>query len=188
MNSIRNSIGGLGNIMFKEAYLIGQLVEGNIPDLYVQDEKYFKRCAAVIKERFGHGIGLTDYNAIHVRLGDYVNSTFHTNLTETDYYQRAIELVPDKKFLIFSDDITWCIDNFKPAEGVEYTYVENQNELEDFNMMASCRSIITANSSYSWWAAWLCPNPEKLIITPRESMWFRDGIIRTKVPMEWKQI
>lgn len=187
MIPIRNAVGGLGNILFKEAYLIGQLMEGNIPDLYLQDEKYFKKCSVFIQQKFGGNIGFTDYNAIHVRLGDYVSSNFHTDLTQTDYYQRAVELFPDKKFLVFSDDITWCIDNFK-IPGADLTFIENNDELEDFNMMASCKSIITANSSFSWWAAWLCPNPTKRIIAPKESTWFRDGIIRTKVPTEWEQI
>lgn len=187
MIPIRNAVGGLGNILFKEAYLIGQMVEGTIPDLYLQDEKYFKKCAAIIRERFGQNIGFTDYNAIHVRLGDYVSSNFHTDLTQTDYYQRAVNLIPDKKFLVFSDDITWCIDNFK-IPNADLTFIENESELEDFNMMASCKTIITANSSFSWWAAWLCPNPTKRIITPKENTWFVDKIIRTKVPIEWEQI
>lgn len=188
MIPIRNAIGGLGNLLFKEAFLIGKMVEGEIPDLYLQDEKYFVKCAAVIKERFGQNIGYTDFNAIHVRRGDYVHSNFHTDLTETEYYEQAIGVSGEKKFLVFSDDITWCIDNFKPVEGIEYTFIENEDELENFNMMASCKSIIIANSSYSWWAAWLCPNPVKRIIAPRENTWFKDGIIRTKVPDYYEQI
>lgn len=187
MIPLRNAIGGLGNILFKEAYLIGQMMEGNIPDLYVQDEKYFKKSALVIKERFGQNIGLTNNNAIHVRRGDYVHSNFHTDLCETDYYQRAVKQLGETDYLVFSDDITWCIDTFK-LPGVNLTFVEEGDEIESFNMMASCKSIITANSSFSWWAAWLCPNPTKRIITPKENTWFVDGIIRTKVPSEWEQI
>lgn len=187
MIPVRNAIGGLGNMLFKEAYLIAQLAEGNIPDLYLQDEKYFIKCAAIIRGRFGHGIGVTQFNAIHVRRGDYVHSTFHTDFSETDYYARAVALTGEKEFYVFSDDIVWCIDEFK-IPGVKLNFVQEGNELDQFNMLASCKTIITANSSYSWWAAWLCPHPNKRIITPKENTWFKDGVIRTKVPKDWEQI
>jgi hypothetical protein len=197
MKPARNIIGGLGNLMFKEAYIYSQMRDGVIPDLYLQDEKYFEKYADEIKARFSEGIGFSKYVGIHVRRGDYVGSDFHTDLTETDYYERAIELFPDKKFLVFSDDTEWCINHFDykkhpdsvtPIRDERFLTVTEQNEIEDFNMLASCESIIMANSSFSWWAAYLCPNPTKRIIAPKEDTWFRDGIIRTKLPSTYEQI
>lgn len=156
-----------------------------IPDIYVQDEKYFAPFADEIKQRFGAEIGFTDYVGIHVRRGDYVGNTFHLDLSETDYYDKAMALFPNEKFIVFSDDIEWCKSQ-NTFEGCAFS--EGNDEVEDFNMLASCKAIIMANSSYSWWAAYLCPNPTKRIIAPREDCWFRDGIIRTKLPLEWERI
>lgn len=186
MESVRNTIGGLGNLMFKEAYIYSQFLDGNIPDIYLQDAKYFNGYEKEIRSRFGGGIGYLPYVSIHVRRGDYVGSTFHTDLTETDYYERAISLFPDSRFLVFSDDTDWCCKRFSDTE--KFLVKTNQTEIEDMNMMASCQNHIIANSSFSWWAAWLNPNKSKRVIALKESLWFRDGVIRTKVPSTWEQI
>lgn len=185
MQSIRNTIGGLGNILFKEAFIYSCMRSHQIPDIYVQDEKYFAPYAEEIKQRFGVGITTSDYVGIHVRRGDYVNNPFHWDLSESDYYTKAMCMFVDKKFLVFSDDVEWCKTQeiFKDC-----SFATGNSELEDFNMLASCESQIIANSSFSWWAAYLNPNPDKRVIAPREDTWFRDGIIRTKVPSEWEQI
>lgn len=185
MLPVRNNIGGLGNLLFKEAYLYARMRDGVITDIYLQDEKYFRPYSDEIKQRFGTNIGFTNYVGIHVRRGDYVNSNFHWDLSETDYYDKAMCLFVDKKFIVFSDDIEWCKTQevFKDC-----AFSEGNSEIEDFNMLASCESIIMANSSFSWWAAYLCPNPNKRIIAPREDTWFKDGIIRTKLPGYYEQI
>lgn len=64
--------------------------------------------------------------------------------------------------------------------------MSSDDYVEDFNMMASCQSNIMANSSFSWWAAWLNPNFSKKIIAPRE--WFTDGINRISIPELWTKI
>jgi hypothetical protein len=186
MQHQRKIIGGLGNLMFKEAFLYTLLRDGVIPDLYLQDEKYFEKYKDEIKDRFGTEIGFVPHVAIHVRRGDYVGSSFHADLLKTDYYDRAMALFPGKKFLIFSDDIEWCKENFKPQ--VDLVYVEGNDEVEDFNMMASCESIIMANSTFSWWAAYLNPNFNRRVIAPKEDTWFTDGVIRITMPKEYEQI
>lgn len=186
MRSTRETIGGLGNLLFKEAFIYACMRTHQIPDIYVQDEKYFAPFAEEIKQRFGEGIAsLPDTVAIHIRRGDYVNNTFHWDLSDTDYYEKAMCLFTDKKFLVFSDDIEWCKTQevFKDC-----SFAIGNSEIEDFNLMASCESFIIANSSYSWWAAYLGNSPNKRVIAPREDTWFRDGIIRTKVPASWEQI
>lgn len=194
----RKIFGGMGNMMFKEAYLYCQVREGNIPDVYLQDEKYFKKYEEEIHQMYGEGIGMLPYVSIHVRRGDYLTSgkNFYVDLCKTDYYEKAIELFPNKNFLVFCRDgqgeeqdkldKEWCIDYFNKLIPGRFQFMSSDDYVEDFNMMASCQSNIMANSSFSWWAAWLNPNFSKKIIAPRE--WFTDGINRISIPELWTKI
>lgn len=186
MVHIDDLMGRLGNKMFQLAYLHSQVRDGVIPDIYVQDPKHFLKYEEELKKLYGEGIGFLPYVSIHVRRGDYVNNPFYTDLSKTRYYQKAIAMFPNEKFLVFSDDPEFARGMF----GDENTFqiMEGGDEIEDFNMMASCASQITANSSYSYWAAFLNPNPSKVVVCPREDRWYADGVIRTKVPTTWKQI
>ena len=193
MKAIRNQIGGFGNLMFKEAYLLGKVLDGEIPDQYVQGSRYWKKHQETIRATFSEGIGSIDKVALHIRRGDYLNQNFHVSLTETDYYKRAIELFPDEKFLVFCkdnqdwrqdrDDQKWCYEYLKPLLGtrmeVQSVYTK---EHEDFNAMASCKAIIGANSSFSWWAAFLNPHNGQKVFPKK---WFTDGIDRTELLSEW---
>lgn len=193
MQEVRKTIGGLGNLMFKQAYLMGQAMEGNIPDVYVQGEKYWSKYKDVIKDAFATDIGKTDKVALHIRRGDYLTSNnFHKNIWETDYYKRAVALFPNDRFLVFCKDNQdpaqdkadrmWCRQHLPELLGDRWELAPYEDtEVEDLNMMASCKSIIGANSSFTWWAAYL-GNHEKVIM-PRE--WFTDGIQRTELLPEW---
>lgn len=176
--------GRLGNRMFQMAAMMSYAKKIG-SDFYFQDESNFKDIEDDVKKIFGEGIGFLEQVGIHVRRGDYVNNTFHTDLTEIDYYERAIALFPNDNFLIFSDDTEWCKKRFTDKR---FQVMEGGDELEDFNMLASCKSIIMANSSFSWWSSYLNPNHGKTIICPKEEIWFKDSIIRTKVPKTWIQI
>ena len=171
--------GRLGNQMFQYAYLYDQFQKGNLPDVYLQDEEFFKDSAQSIKALYGGGIREIDNVSIHVRRGDYVNNPFYVDLMETEYYPKAMAQFPDAEFILFSDDIEWCKnqDIFKGCEFAEGT------ELEDLNLMASCRGHIIANSSFSWWGAYLGRGQ---VVAPLE--WYSDGIERTKCPVEWKRL
>lgn len=194
MRAIRNEIGGFSNLMFKEAFIMAQMLDGTIPDNYVQSEKYFAKHKEAIKQRFSEGIGHIDKVALHVRRGDYLeHKDFHVSLTDTDYYKRAIEYFPNEKFLVFCkdnqdwrqdrDDQLWCYDYIKPLLGDRF---EMQSvyfkEHEDFNAMASCKGIIMANSSFSWWAAYL-GDENKKVICPKQ--WYVDGKQRTELQPDW---
>jgi len=182
MIPVRNAIGGTANLMFKEAYLYAQMRNGIIPDVYVQDEDYFKEYAGEIKMLFGQGIGKLDQVAIHIRRGDYVNNPFYVDLMETGYYERAMGEFPDADFLVFSDNIEWCKMQ-EIFDGCEFS--EGKNDIEDLNLMASCTGHIIANSSYSWWGAYLSPHGGR-VIAPKE--WYTDGIDRTKCPESWTRL
>lgn len=174
--------GRLGNQMFRHAYIYAQMRKGLIPDEYVQDEEYFKDYAREIKQIFGSGIGKIDQVAIHVRRGDYVNNPFYVDLMKTGYYEKAMDEFPDASFLVFSDDIEWCK---KQNIFSKCDFVEGNSELEDLNLMASCIGHIIANSSFSWWGAYLCPHNGK-VIAPK--LWYSDGVERTKCPNKWIRI
>jgi hypothetical protein len=186
-----NISGRLGNQMFQFAYIYAQMRKGLIPDVYVQDEKYFKEFAGEIKRLYGDNIGFTDYVSIHVRRKDYVNNSFYVDLFANGYYERAMALFPNNTFIVFSDDIEWCKEQeiFKGC-----AFSDGNDEIEDLNMMASCKSNIIANSSFSWWAAYLNINPLKKVVAPKD--WYtlsapNDGeqpISSTGLPDKWIKI
>ena len=185
--------GRLGNKMFQFAYIYSQFRDGKIPDFYVQDEDYFSAYADEIKNLFGGGIGYLTQVGIHVRRGlnplipsepKYNENPFHANISDTDYYERAMAMFPNDNFLVFSDDTDWCNEKFKDNPRVQV--MPKGDEIEDFNLLASCKHQIIANSSYSWWAAWLNPNPTKIVIAPKQ--WHADGVERTKIPHTWTRV
>lgn len=180
--------GRLGNIMFQYAFLYSYARDNNI-DIYMQDEKHFEKYKGAIKWIFSQDIGPTiDRVSIHVRRGDYVQPPFnqlYIDLSQTHYYEQAIDNFPNEKFLIFSDDINWC-KNFFIGEKFEFS--EGKTEVEDMNLMASCKHNIIANSTFSWWSAYLNPNEGHKVVCPKE--WFYEGV-NFKTPTlldEWIKI
>lgn len=177
--------GRLGNQMFQLAYLKAQELDGLIPDIYVQGEEYFDSQKGTIKRMFSDGITPINQVSIHVRRGDYVTThkNFYTNLFREGYYERAMDLFPGADFLVFSDDIPWCKEQ---AVFADCDFSEGNDEVTDLNLMAGCEHNIIANSSFSWWAAYLNPNPNKKVIAPKH--WFLDDIERVTIPDSWKRI
>lgn len=182
MIPITKITGRLGNQMFEFAALYS-LMKDQGKDWYCQDEQYFKRYERDIRRFFGSNIGFDDRVGVHIRRGDYVNNPFYVDLSKTSYYQEAIRRFPNERFLVFSDDIFWCRGYFT---GNRFDFSEGKTEIEDLNLMAACKSQIIANSSFSWWAAWLNPNPNKIIICPKQE--YKDGVERRKRPIEWIKI
>lgn len=186
--------GRLGNKLFQYAYLYGQVRRGEIPDFYVQDPKYFEEYETEIRKLFGEGIGdPIDMVAIHVRRAGnpinpdepkYSDNDFYVNLYKTPYYEDAIELFPNSDFLVFSDDIEWCKRQliFK-----DFEFSEGHSEIEDLNLMASCTGHIIANSSFSWWGAFLSSYTQK-VVAPDKNKWYSDSIERTICPKHWIRI
>lgn len=176
--------GRLGNQMFQIAYLYALTKKGVIPDIYVQDPSHFEFCKDDIKRMFGDNIiKEDDYVGIHVRRGDYVNNPFYVDLMKTDYYKKAMAEFPDNTtFIVVSDDVKWCSEQpiFKDNNCKYSLY---QDELKDLNLMAGCKGLIIANSSYSWWAGYL--NKGK-VVAPKA--WYTDKVERTKCPDHWTRI
>lgn len=132
--------------------------------------------------------------SIHVRRGDYVTSAKFSKVHPVQpisYYQQSIRLVEQRvknpKYFIFSDDIGWCRDNLDIDNAV-FVSEQTKSGIEDLELMTHCQHAIIANSSFSWWGAWLITNQRKFVIAPKK--WFADRSIVTKdiyLP-EWKVI
>lgn len=128
---------------------------------------------------------------IHVRRTDYTQG--HTRdyhgLPSPEYYTAAIEHIrgwhPDAKFFVFSDDPEWCRASFP-----DFTVVDHNagTPHEDMFLMSLCRHGIIANSSFSWWGAWLGGNPpERIVIAPKK--WFSANLdTRDLIPDGWMRL
>lgn len=175
--------GRLGNQMFQLAHLYALQRRGVNPDIWLQSPEHFAGSEDYIKEVFGEGIRTMKdpFVSVHIRRGDYVKHSMFVQLWETDYYERAMAQFPDDtRFLIFSDDQAYCRSRWS---GSRFNYSNGRDEIEDMNLMASCHHNIIANSSFSWWAAYLNPNPNKRVIYPKA--WHTDGVVRVGFPKEW---
>lgn len=116
--------------------------------------------------------------ALHIRRGDYVSNAkaaIHHGLCSLEYYQRAIdrmlEAVADPHFYVFSDDLEWAKANLDIDAPVKFVgHNVGQQAFQDLRLISHCKHQIIANSSFSWWGAWLNPNPHKIVIGPKK--WF----------------
>lgn len=190
MIELRTHWGGLGNRLFQLAYIYAQARRGVTPDIYLQNEEYFAPYGEEIRHIFKQGVEPIDMVSLHVRRGDYLGNPFYIDLTNTDYYDRAMEQFPDSKFLVFcadrqpgsddKSDMEWCKERF---QGKQFSFYQGKSELEDFNAMAGCKSHIGANSSFSWWTAYTSGNKA---VFPKE--WFTDGKERISIPTNFTLI
>lgn len=105
--------------------------------------------------------------SIHIRKGNYKNLQEFHPLMPNEYYYKALEYFKDHKIFIFSDEIESCYYIFKKYECV---FVKNDFDLHDMYLMSLCKNNIIANSTFSWWGAWLNENENKKIIAPK--LWF----------------
>lgn len=196
MQKARNVIGGLGNLMFIKAFLIALCMDGEISDTYVQQYSRWSKYKDIVRATFMEGVtpNSIDKVALHIRRGDYLNhKNLYVNLTETDYYQKAVANFPKASFLVFckdnqswekdKEDRQWCRDYLDTFIRGRYQIVSKDNkEEEDMNLMASCIARIGANSSFSWWACFLAGANN---IMPKQ--WFVEGAQAQRVESlpEW---
>jgi len=106
--------------------------------------------------------------SIHIRRTDYLNSNGYHPVQTIEYYEKAIELVGSyDNLLIFSDDISWCKNNLDFRNMI---FIEGNDDIIDLWLMSLCKNNIIANSSFSWWGAYLNLNKNKKVIAP--SQWY----------------
>ena len=175
---------------------------------YWQSELYFKLFENIIRQDFSfrhplkgenstlaEAIKNTQSISIHVRRGDYINDAKSGAVMEVcslDYYRKAINYIAERVnspvFYIFSDDIKWV----KQALEIKFpcTFVGHnigQESYRDMQLMSLCQHNIMANSSFSWWGAWLNSNEDKLIVAPKN--WFRNGTDdKDLIPEKWGRL
>jgi Glycosyl transferase family 11 len=167
---------------------------------YFQSEKYFKDIEDIIRKEFTlkdplyHTIHYCDIS-IHIRRGDYVNNTesFKVHgVLPLEYYYKAIDIIAKKigtpVFYIFSDDAQWVRDNLEIP--YDHCFLNHGKDCHDMMLMSYCQHHIIANSSFSWWGAWLCQNKDKIVIAPKQ--WFADKSMndntRDLIPKGWMRI
>jgi hypothetical protein len=158
---------------------------------YWQSERYFLDCQEDIRKIFKfkrvtdsanlavlENILQSNAVGIHVRRGDYI-SNIHANefhgICDLEYYRLAIRIIQEKvanpKFLVFSDDMHYCRTAFKHLNGVEFVDVNaGKHSYNDMHLLSKCKHHIIANSSFSWWGAWLGQKENQVVIAPK--LWF----------------
>ncbi|AMK78698.1 MULTISPECIES: alpha-1,2-fucosyltransferase [Methylomonas] len=141
-------------------------------------------------------ISSTESVSLHIRRGDYVTNPRTNAIHGTcsiSYYQNAVshikKNIKQPYIFIFSDDLMWAKDNLSINE--QLTFIELNNKFSDCDeifLMSHCKHNIIANSSFSWWGAWLNTNPNKIVIAPQH--WFNDSSLKTDdlIPASWVQL
>jgi hypothetical protein len=174
---------------------------------YWQDQRYFADISPLIRKeltlkappsaataRIGDAIATSKSVSIHVRRTDYINNPRNAEIFEEcslDYYRVAMKFVADRHegahFFVFSDDSAWAETNLRDG-GFPMTFVNHNNVCsahEDLFLMRQCKHNIIANSTFSWWGAWLNANPGKIVVSPKK--WFRNSRRDEShlLPAEW---
>ena len=170
-----------------------------------QSEKYFKEYEKVIRkdfsfrkilteknEKIAEEIGKTNSVSVHIRRGDYVNNKEINKYHGTcglEYYENAINFIRKRiknpKFFVFSDDMKWVKNNLKINNTIFVDGNIGKKSYIDMQLMSLCKHNIIANSSFSWWGAWLNNCPNKIVIAPKK--WFSEQGIDTTdlIPKRW---
>ena len=176
---------------------------------YWQNIQYLERIEPLLRKEFEISLPPDTVNAemlqqirqveavsLHVRRGDYVSNPVvnqHHGTCSVEYYLKAVsaiaEQVREPEFYVFSDDIPWSQENLRlpfPTHFVAHNGPDK--DYEDLRLMQNCKYHILANSTFSWWAAWLCDYPQKIVVGPKT--WFSapDRSASGLFPVDWVQI
>ena len=187
-------MGNFNNIEIKESrlevnslnHIYDDFTFKNIPsnsylDGYWQSEKYFIENQQIIRDFLKikqnmkkdilkkYPILNSDTVSLHIRRGDYVNLQETHPLQTKEYYDNCLNELCEKyiNIIILSNDIEWCINNLNYKNT---TYIQNETNITDLYIMSLCKHNIIANSSFSWWGAWLNENKNKKVFAPKN--WF----------------
>ena len=168
---------------------------------YWQSEKYFSTVVPMIRNQFSPKTPLDGVNialqeklksqnsvAVHVRRGDYATTASYNSFFGTlpmKYYEDAIRLmnqkVGDPVFYFFSDDPAWCKATFSTMRAQYIDHNQGEDAYKDLLLMSACSHAIIANSTFSWWGAWLNGNSGKVVIAPKH--WFTTNYLTRKEPV-----
>lgn len=171
---------------------------------YWQNQDYFIDIETQIRQDFQFSKTLDPVNkdlltqmvnsnsiSIHVRRGNYLDHELLGGICDLEYYKKAIDFITNKVdqpvFFIFSNDIDWCKKNLDI--NFPKTFVSGNNGPKnyiDMQLMSHCKHNIIANSSFSWWGAWLNENPEKIVVSPKK--WVNNNSPNSIIPSAWTKI
>jgi hypothetical protein len=165
---------------------------------YFQSEKYFLPVKQQILDLFSMDVeskkfisdkyfefNFDDFCSIHVRRGDYLKYPNIHPVCELNYYTQCVSNINSKNLFIFSDDIDWCMSNFDFKDKNVFFSSENRDYI-DLWIMSLCRENIIANSTFSWWGAWLNKHEHKKVFYPKR--WFGSSInhdTKDLCPNDW---
>jgi len=166
----------------------------DIRDILLKEFSLKNGFSGVVKKIETQEIGCNSVS-LHIRRGDYVslkqvNDAF--GVLGLEHYDKAIKIIKEKmkepRFFIFSDDIAWAKENLKIGENAVFVSSPEIKDYEELILMSKCKHNIIANSSFSWWGAWLNQNKNKIVIAPKQ--WFKTDKFNTKdvVPESWIKI
>lgn len=158
-----------------------QIDNNSFLDGYWQSEKYFIEIENLIRNDLKIDKNIYNYIinrypilnentvSLHIRRGDYLNLQYYHPIQTVEYYKGAYDIINDNNInvIVLSNDIEWCKENIKFNN---ITYIENETNIMDLYIMSMCKNNIIANSSFSWWGAWLNNNKDKKVIAPKS--WF----------------
>ncbi|MCM0717987.1 alpha-1,2-fucosyltransferase [Parabacteroides sp. W1-Q-101] len=173
---------------------------------YWQTDLYFKKIAPVIRKAFRFDTDRLNPKSsdlaeqihsclsvsIHVRRGDYLsekNRQIYGDICTVDYYRNAVEWLKKRlpkeaiRFYVFSDDPDWVKENLPLEHAVVVDWNQGVDSWQDMYLMSVCRHHIIANSSFSWWGAWLNPREDKMVIAPYR--WYKDRVAPDILPEGW---
>lgn len=186
---------GLGLLMLKLLRLYGKgylvctddivVNEPLLYDGYWQDESFFMNCKDVVRKAFtfknvddineGYAYHMRNENSVslHIRRGDYVGLESVADICSEDYYQNAIDLITSNIqgpiFYVFSDEPGWARQHFN-LKGQKFVTLDINHGAESYKdmfLMSQCKHHIIANSSFSWWGAWLGDYQDQIVIAPQ---------------------
>jgi hypothetical protein len=177
-------------------------ITGNVKiNGYFQSEKYFINYKKEIKDLFKiddetnffllkkySNIISLDTCSIHVRRGDYLKLPNIHPTQNIEYYNKAVGYIGENKhYLIFSDDIEWCKNNLNFIKNK--TFIFGNSDFQDLYLMSLCKNNIIANSTFSWWGAWLNNYKNKVVVAPE--LWFGNEVNYNTydlIPNNWIKI
>ena len=143
---------------------------------FFQSEKFFENVKDRVKKIFElpHVPEVEDMVSIHVRRGDFVTHAKSFPPITSEWLESAVDKIYERvgcplRFMVFSDDIQWCRENIRLL-GVEF--FTDPNERTSLAFMASCKHHIICNSTFSWWAAYLGHNPDRIVVCPNSRDWY----------------
>jgi hypothetical protein len=191
-------------IIFKPSLL--RVRDGSYIDGFFQDERFFDTYADVIRKDFTSRHELSPKAqeikrqievagihsaSLHIRRGDYVNdpkTAAYWNAPSISYYEKAFKHLPSGSVIfVFSDDIAWVKENLKLDAEMHFVSDPTLKDYEELQLMSFCHNHIIANSSFSWWAAWLGEKSGSITVAPER--W--TGGIRypeSPVPPRWIRV